>query len=119
MNPSLTAILIGIAAGAVAALCGLGGGIIMVPLFVLLLALPQKTAVATSLVAVVLAALAASLKNHANGFIRWEIAIPTGIAAAVTAWISADALKHLENATLTRIFAIIMIVVGIRMLWMK
>jgi uncharacterized membrane protein YfcA len=119
VSPALVSVLIGVAAGGIAALCGLGGGIIMVPAFVLLLGLPQKSAVATSLVAVVLAALAASLKNNANGFIRWDIALPAGLAAALVAWLAADVLKHLENATLTRIFAILLIVVGVRMLWMK
>ena len=91
----------------------------MVPAFVLLLGMSQKTAVATSLVAIVLTAIAASLKNQTNGFIQWEIALPAGIAAALVAYFGADALRHLENATLTRIFAIVLILVGLRMLWVK
>lgn len=119
MPPLLLAIAIGAVSGVVAALCGVGGGIVMVPLFVLLLGMPQKTAVATSLAAIVLTALLASAKNHANQFIDWRVGLASGTAGAVVAWFAADALKHLGNQTLTRIFAIVMIAVGVRMLFSK
>ena len=117
--PIAVALLIGIVSGAVAALCGVGGGIIMVPFFVLLLGMPQKTAVATSLAAVVLTALLASVKNHANQLIDWRIALPSGIAGAAVAWFAADALRYLSNQMLTKIFAFVLILVGLRMLFQK
>lgn len=119
MTPVLVAILIGMLSGAVAALCGVGGGIIMVPAFVYFLGVPQKTAVATSLAAIVLTSVVATSKNHGNNFVDWKIAILSGVAAAVIAWFAADWLKVLSNATLTRIFAIVMILMGIRMLFQK
>lgn len=119
MPPLVIAVLIGIVSGAVAALCGVGGGIIMVPFFVLLLGMEQKVAVATSLAAIVLTALLASARNHGNHFIDWRVALASGIAGATVAWFAADALKHLSNATLNRIFAILLIVVGVRMLFQK
>ena len=119
MPPLVLAVLIGLLSGAVAALCGVGGGIIMVPFFVLLMGMEQKTAVATSLAAIVLTALLASARNHVNHFIDWRIAIASGLAGATVAWFAADALKHLSNATLTRIFAVVLILVGVRMLFQK
>jgi uncharacterized membrane protein YfcA len=113
------AILIGALSGAVAALCGVGGGIVMVPLFTAFLGLPQKQAVATSLAAIVLTALFASLKNSANEFVDWKIAAAAGSAGALVAWFAADALKHLGNRTLTVVFAVVMITVGVRMLFAK
>ncbi len=119
MPPVVIALLIGVVSGVVAALCGVGGGIVMVPFFVLLLGMPQKTAVGTSLAAIVLTALFASARNHANHFIDWRIAIASGVAGAVVAWFAADALRYLSNQTLTRIFAVLLIAVGIRMLFQK
>jgi uncharacterized membrane protein YfcA len=119
MSPILIAVLIGLVSGVVAALCGVGGGIIMVPFFVLLLGMPQKTAVATSLAAIALTALLASARNHLNQFIDWRIALASGVAGATVAWFAADALKHLSNATLTRTFAVLLILVGVRMLLQK
>ena len=112
-------ILIGALSGVVAALCGVGGGVIMVPLFVGVLGLSQKQAVATSLAAIVLTSVAASAKNAGNDLVDWKVAIPAGIAGSIIAWISAGALQHFQNRTLTLIFASVMIVVGIRMLFVK
>ena len=108
---------IGIATGVISALCGVGGGIIMVPAFVLILKQPPKTAIATSLAIIIATAAAASAKNLGNNLINWKVALPTALASAVVAWFAADWLKHLSNTTLTRMFAVLVIVMGIRMLW--
>jgi uncharacterized protein len=113
----LYCLLIGAVSGVVAALCGVGGGIIMVPAFVLLLGLNQKTAVATSLAAIILTSVAASVRNSSNNFVDWRVAVPTGIAAATVAWFASDLLKQLSSVTLTRLFAVVVIVIGFGMLY--
>jgi uncharacterized membrane protein YfcA len=117
MQNLLFCVLTGAVGGVVAALCGVGGGIIMVPAFVFFFGLEQKQAVATSLAAIILTALLASIKNAGHGFVNWKIAVPTAISAAVVAWFAADGLRVLSNLTLTRIFAVVMIALGTRMLW--
>ena len=119
MSVILVSIAIGALSGVVAALCGVGGGIVMVPLFAMLLKMPQKVAVATSLAAMILTAALATAKNQANAIIDWRIALSAGTAGAVIAWFAADALKHLSNEALTRIFAFVLIAVGVRMLLSK
>ena len=49
----VTCLGIGAVSGLVAALAGVGGGVIMVPLFTAILGMPQKQAVATSLAAII------------------------------------------------------------------
>ncbi len=115
----IPALLIGALSGVIAALCGVGGGIVMVPLFVSFLGLDQKHAVATSLAAIVLTALLASFKNSSNQLVSWNIALPAGIAGAVVAWFAADALKHLSNRSLTTVFAVLLILSGVRMLFSR
>jgi uncharacterized membrane protein YfcA len=110
---------IGAVTGILAALCGVGGGLIMVPAFVLLMALDQKSAVATSLAVIIFVSLVATAKYHAAALVKWQIAIPVAIGAAATAWFAADWLKHLSNDSLARVFGILMILVGIRMLVFK
>ncbi|MEY3479561.1 MAG: hypothetical protein RIQ71_336 [Verrucomicrobiota bacterium] len=116
-------ILLGLALGAVtgvlAALCGVGGGLIMVPAFVFLMALDQKSAVATSLAVIIFVSLVATAKYHAASMVKWQIAVPVAIGAAATAWFATDWLKLLSNDTLSRLFGILMILVGIRMLIFK
>jgi uncharacterized membrane protein YfcA len=115
----LIAVLIGAVSGVVAALCGVGGGIIMVPAMVYFLGLGQREAVATSLGAIILIAMAGTWKNHSNHFVQWPIAIACAVTGALVAYFAADLLKHLSNELLTRIFAILLIVVGARMLLFK
>ncbi|MGA0112308.1 MAG: TSUP family transporter [Chthoniobacterales bacterium] len=60
---------IGAVTGILAALCGVGGGLIMVPAFVLLMALDQKSAVATSLAVIIFVSLVATAKYHAAALV--------------------------------------------------
>jgi len=112
----LTCLAIGIVSGVVAALCGVGGGVVMVPAFVFLLKLPQKTAVATSLAIIIPTALMATTQNARSGFVDWKIAAVTAVSASIFAYFGAGWLKTMSNETLTRIFGIILVVFGLRML---
>jgi len=117
MHPTLIAVIIGAVGGVVAALCGVGGGVVMVPAFVMALKMDQKGAVATSLAAIIFTAIFTTMKNHSNGLITWKVAIPAGVAGGIIGWLAADALKKLQDVTLTRIFAVIIILLGIQMWW--
>ena len=75
---------IGVISGLIAALCGVGGGVVMVPGFVLLLGLPQKTAVATSLAIIIPTALMATTQNVRAGLVNWQVALITAIRLAGT-----------------------------------
>ncbi len=121
VNTSQFFIALGVGAlsGVLAALCGVGGGLIMVPAFVFLLAIDQKSAVATSLTAILFISLVATAKYSAAALVKWQVAVPVVIGAVITTWFATDWLKHLSNDLLARIFGILMILVGIRMLVMK
>lgn len=107
---------IGALSGVVAALCGVGGGIVMVPCFVFLLHLGQKDAVSTSLMAMIGTAIVASSQNLKNGFGDWKIAAVTMCGAMVTAYLASDWLRRLSSERLTQIFGAIMVLMGLRML---
>jgi uncharacterized membrane protein YfcA len=111
-----TCLAIGIVSGVIAALCGVGGGVVMVPAFVFFLKLPQKTAVATSLAIIIPTALMATTQNARSGFVDWKIAAITAISASIFAYFGAGWLKTMSNETLTRIFGIVLVVFGLRML---
>jgi uncharacterized protein len=113
-----TAVVIGLAAGLLGALCGVGGGIVMVPAFVALLGLEHKQAVATSMAVIIVTAIAATANNaRANNLIDWKVVAAVGLASAVAAWFGSDLMRSLGNQTLTRIFGCLLVVFGIRMLW--
>ena len=114
----MIAILVGLAAGLISALCGVGGGILMVPAFVLALGFTQQQAIATSLAVIVITSLVASSNNliKAGHLIDWKIVAIVGVASAIAAWFGTDLMRSLSNQTLTRIFGIVLLVFGARML---
>jgi uncharacterized membrane protein YfcA len=112
------AVLTGLAAGLLGALCGVGGGIIMVPAFVGLLGLDHKQAVATSMAVIIVTAIAATANNaRASQLIDWRLVAAVGLASALAAWFGSDLMRTLSNQTLTRIFGCLLVLFGIRMLW--
>lgn len=114
--PFLVPLGIGVASGLLAALCGVGGGIIMVPAFVMLLKVSQKVATATSMAVIVPTAIAATVRHVWNDFVDWEVVILTATSATMVSFFVADYVKKLGNETLTRIFAVVILVVGLKML---
>jgi len=116
----LGGLVIGLIAGLVGALCGVGGGIIMVPAFVLLMGMGQKCAVATSLAVVVVSGLSGTL-NHAlnSNLIDWRLVGVAAGGAALASWFGADLMRSMSNDQLTKVFGILLILVGLRMLLIK
>jgi uncharacterized membrane protein YfcA len=112
------AIVIGLVAGLLGALCGVGGGIVMVPAFVLALGFGQQQAVATSLAIVVVTSLVSTANNtiKAGNLIDWKIVALVGAASAVAAWFGTDLMRSLSNQNLTRIFGVVLVLLGARML---
>ncbi len=111
------AIVVGLAAGLLGALCGVGGGIVMVPAFVLAMGLGQKQAIATSLAIIVITASVSTLNNaKAGNLIDWKIVAMVGVASAAAAWFGTDLMRSLSNPILNRIFGIVLVVFGVRML---
>jgi uncharacterized membrane protein YfcA len=114
----LLATLIGLVAGLLGALCGVGGGLVMVPAFVLALGIEHKSAVATSMAVIIVTAIAATANNaRVDKLIDWKIVLAVGLASAVAAWFGSDLMRSLSNQTLTRIFGCVLVIFGVRMLW--
>lgn len=78
-------VALGVAAGAIAGLFGVGGGIIFVPTLTLVLGLSQLNAQATSLLAIIPVAILGSWRQSRSGTVRWRDAILVGAVSAFTA----------------------------------
>lgn len=92
----------------------------MVPAFVFALGMTQKTAVATSLAVVVVSGLSGTLNNFTKSdLIDWRVVGVVAVGAAVASWFGADLMRSLSNVQLQKGFAILLILVGVRMLLIK
>lgn len=110
-------ILVGLVAGALAASLGIGGGIIFVPALVSLFGFSQLDAQGTSLAIIVPTAMVAAAGHIRAGRILWDIAIVVGIAGIIGAVIGAQVAYELDERTLQRVFAIVLVILAIRMMY--
>lgn len=118
MKVILLGLAVGLAAGLLGALCGVGGGIVMVPAFIALLGFDQKQAVATSLGVIIFTAAAATVNNARHpGLVDWKVVLWVGLGSAVAAWFGSDVMRGLSNQTLSRLFGCLLVAVGVKMLW--
>jgi uncharacterized protein len=92
--------LIGVAAGALSGLLGVGGGILMVPAFSVWLGIPLKETVATSLACVGVFAIPGTITHALLGHIDWAFAIPLSIGVIPGARIGAQLTIAASDKTL-------------------
>lgn len=89
---------VGIAAGAMSGLLGIGGGVFIVPAFTTWLRLPLKAAVATSLACVGVLSIPSLITHAALGHVDWWYAIPLSIGVVPGAQIGAHlAIRSTER----------------------
>ena len=110
------AILLGLAAGVLSGLFGVGGGILFVPTLTWL-GLTQLHAEATSLLAIIPTVLVGTWRQFGYGNVRWRAALIIGVAAAVMAQGGVVLAESLSNATLRRLFAGLLVVVAVQIGW--
>ncbi len=117
-----TLLLIGLAAGLLAGMFGVGGGVIIVPALVLLFGMSQQTASATSLVALLLpVGILGVVEYLRSGKISTEhiwIGLVLAIGLFAGAFFGARIAIQLSNDTLRKAFALFMGIVALQ-LWFK
>jgi uncharacterized membrane protein YfcA len=108
-------VALGVAAGVVAGLFGVGGGIIFVPTLTLILGLGQLEAEATSLLAIIPVAVLGSWRQTRTGEVRWRDATIMGVASIVTAIAGALIADAAPERVLRIGFAILLVATAIQM----
>jgi uncharacterized membrane protein YfcA len=108
----LRLVAIGLAAGVFSALFGVGGGILAVPLLILVAHLPERSATATSLGAIGITALAGVVVFALRGEVDVGYAALIGLPAAVGALFGTSLQQRLTTTTLTYGFAVLLAAVG-------
>jgi uncharacterized protein len=111
-NPTASRILTGGVAGIVAGLVGVGGGVIMVPLQMLLLGEAIKVAIQTSLGVVVLTAVFAVAGHARNGHVLGLEGLMLGAGGLLGAQLSTRFLPKLSDAAVSLIFRIAVAILG-------
>jgi uncharacterized protein len=106
------AIAIGLAAGVLAGLLGLGGGVLFVPGLVIFLGLSQHQAEATSLLAIVPVALVGAIAQDRQGNVCRPDALWMGVVSIVGAAAGVALANVLSGAVLRTAFALLILLIA-------
>jgi uncharacterized protein len=108
----LLAILFGVAGGFLGGLVGVGGGILFVPALVIFLDEPQVRAEATSLLAIVIVAIAGTWRQHGYGNVRLGDAAVIGALSVAGVAAGVVVANEVAERTLEIAFAILAVVIA-------
>ena len=102
----------GLAAGMLAGLFGVGGGVIFVPTLVLVFAFTQLDAQATSLAAIVPVAAVGAWRQTNDENVYWRGAMIMGIGAAAGVVVGAEIATRIPDGMLSQVFGAVLILSG-------
>lgn len=115
-------IIIGLAAGILSGLVGVGGGIIMVPLFILFLGLSQHNAQGLSLAVMLPPVTFLAVYNYhkaGGGSIDWRVALIVSTLFIVGGFLGSKIALQIDQRMLRKIFGVMMLIVAVKLIFTK
>src|SRR4051812_32913848 len=120
INTVLILLAIGLFAGFVSGLVGIGGGIVVVPMLVYFLVMNQKTAQGTTLFMFLIPISILAVYNyHKAGHVDFKTAAVMAITFVVGSYFGSKTAIAFDTKVLRQIFAVALVLIGIKMLWSK
>jgi uncharacterized membrane protein YfcA len=110
------AIAVGLVAGVISGMLGVGGGTISIPAMVLLLDVEQHTAQGVALAAMMFTASVAAFVHYRQGNVKLRTTLLIAPSAVAFSYLGAWAAGQVTAEWLTRVFAIFLLIIGCRML---
>ena len=113
-------IIIGLLAGLLSGLVGVGGGILIIPLLVIFLGFTQHQAQGTALFAMLPPiGILAAINYYKEGFVKWEYAAFIALAFVVGGYFGSKLSISLPDMIVRRVFAFIMLIAAIKILFSR
>jgi len=109
---------IGLAVGLLAGYMGVGGGILAVPAFTLLLGMSQQVAQGTSLAVILVTGPVGALEHHRHGNVVTRLVAPFALGAVLGGPLASLLAQRLPQETLVRAFAVF-ILANAANLWLR
>ncbi len=114
----LLLMLVGLLAGMLSSMVGIGGGVVIVPALVMIFGMSQKMAQGTSL-ALMLPPIGilAVMNYYKQGYVDFKIAAVICITFIVGSYLGSKLVLGLDTAIVKKIFAVFMIIVALKYLF--
>lgn len=108
-----TGAAIGLVAGLASGYVGVGGGFIMVPMFLSFLSLPMKKTSGTSLIAVTILAIPGVVEQAMLGHIDFVAGIAMAVGSIPGAVLGAQLMKHVPERALRIMFGVFLLIMAV------
>ena len=116
----ISLIVIGLLAGVLSGVLGVGGGLIMIPLMVLILGYNQHEAQGTSLaVLAVPVTFFAAYNYYSEGYVNWKYALIIAVGFAVGGYFGSKLAININQNILKKIFGFILLIAAYKMFFGK
>ncbi len=113
-------LLIGLSAGVLSGLMGIGGGVIMIPALVLFLGFDQHMSQGTTLAAMIPPiGILAAYEYYKGGHVNIPVALLLALGFVIGGMIGARIAVGLDHHTLKRIFGILMLIISLHIIFSK
>lgn len=111
-------ILIGIAAGFIGGIAGVGGGLVIVPMLVMVMGMTQHQAQGTSIGTLVFPiAILAAFNYSKEGFINWKYVAFLALAFMIGSYFGSKVAVNIDGKMLKRVFATVLVIGAVKMYW--
>ncbi|MDQ3766228.1 MAG: sulfite exporter TauE/SafE family protein [Actinomycetota bacterium] len=108
-------LVVGLVTGALSALLGVGGGIVMVPFMVLVLGFGQQLAEGTSLLVIIPTAVAGVMAHRRSGYLSVKTGLMVGGGGVAGAFLGARLALVTPGNVLQKVFGIVLAIAGARL----
>jgi uncharacterized protein len=120
INQIILLLLTGTLAGFVSGAMGVGGAIIIVPFLVFFLGLTQHEAQGTSLAVLLLPIGIFAVINYAkNGLVNYKFAAVLVVSFVIGSYVGSILAIHIPDKIMQKAFALLLIIVGLKMFFGK
>lgn len=113
----MSILFVGLGAGFLSGLFGVGGGILIVPALVFFAKMDQRKAHGTSLAAVLPISIASLITYWSHDHVDWHVALWLAIGAIAGAILGTKLLKTARHDVLSYGFAVLLVVSAVRLYW--
>ncbi len=115
----ISLLLIGLAAGTLGGLVGVGGGIIIVPALIYIVGFSQFQAQGTSLALIMFpVGILAVIQYYKKGYINFNYVALLAVGFVIGGYLGSKLTLSLRQDTVKKVFAILMLIIAIKMLFL-
>lgn len=108
---------LGLAAGALGGLLGIGGSIIMIPVLTLVLGVNIHLAQAVAMIINVCVSVPAMIQHNRAGAVKWRIVWRMLIPATILILVCVEVGNRIDQAAMKRLFGVLLIYVALENIW--